>query len=482
MNKKVLTILCLVVFLIGAVAMPAFALPDQALPSFDRKVVERIDVENIWEHLEVLADEIGPRVTGTSEERASAEYIAEVLESYGYSVRLDEFALPSRVIVPEVKIVAPFDVKLHPAPLSNTALAPDDGVTAVVMDWGDSMTPPADWEPGMIAFMDAPEGEDRFYYFDDEVDAAIDAGASAVIFKMYDFGEEAFFSNILGGRLSDPVDIPAIILSPMQGEDLRYVLETDEVMINIQLETDKYSQNVVATRTPSNKTRDSGKVLIIGAHYDSVYGSPGANDNASSVVTFMEFARVVANYPIDMELKFIAFGGEEFGFLGAHHYVDSLSEEEKARIAGMINMEMLGSNYAPQEYVFTATVDGSVNFINESMLAAGARLAEFLPPTEPVGFTDHVPFHQAGITAALLARAYPGPIPWDPEGRFGLEPQYHSTYDTLDHMCKERLEQAARILAAAAYDIFRPDTPNLEQSKIRNPEKVPGPPVVVPSR
>ena len=50
-------------------------------------VIQRIDVDKMWEHLEILTENIGPRVMGTSEESDAADYIASVFESYGYEVR-----------------------------------------------------------------------------------------------------------------------------------------------------------------------------------------------------------------------------------------------------------------------------------------------------------------------------------------------------------------------------------------------------------
>lgn len=469
MKRRIFPVVSIVLSLMLLFTVPAFAVPDEAKPAFDRKVTERIEVENVWEHLEVLADEIGVRAAGTSEEREAAEYISKHFDDLGYDARLDEFELLERVIVPEVEVTSPEEFKLFPAPLTKTALAPDEGVEGTVVDWEDSLEPPEEWSEGDIAFMDSPEGATGGYSYDEEVEAALEAEASAVIFNMYDHGKETLFANILGGELDDPVDIPAIIISPMQGEELRSFLETEEeVEVQIVLEVDGTSQNVIATREPSNKNRAEDEVIIIGAHYDSVYGAPGANDNAGSVAILMEIARVIANYPLEREVKFMAFGAEERGFLGAWDYVENLTEEEKDRIAGMINVEMPGSAHEPQDEVFTATVDGHINFMNKAMLDAGARLTEELPESQAVGASDHVPFHNAGITASLFARAYPGSLPWDPEGRFGLEPQYHTPYDTLDQMCIDRLDHSARVLGAALYDLVRAETPALERSEVRN--------------
>ena len=458
MNKKiVLSSLCLAVFLLGALAFPALAVSDRALLAFDRKVIQRIDIDRMWTHLQVLAENIGPRAMGTSEEMDAADYIASVFESYGYDVSFFDFPIPETRIVPEVKVLAPVAGRLFPAPLTNTGLTAGDGITAPLIDWGDSLDPPAG-AGGKIALMDSPPGANRWTNYDDEREAALNVGAVAVILiQSTDYQ--------LGGRVSGPPSLPVIILSPAQGAELRDVLATDEVTVNIRLEAGGISSHVIAARKPKNKNKSTDEIMIIGAHYDSVYGAPGANDNASSVVVLLELARAFANYPIDRELRFMAFGAEEGGG-GSYRYVESLSEEEKAKIS-LINMEMLGSVYEPQEKTFSATADGSTNFMTEAFVAAGARFVELVPFAGAVCCSDHVPFHEEGMPSIVYARAYPGIIPWDPEGRFGLEWWYHTPLDTMERMSAERLEEAAKIAGAAAYDIIRMDTLNLVRSPIR---------------
>ena len=109
--------------------------------------------------------------------------------------------------------------------------------------------------------------------------------------------------------------------------------------------------------------------------------------------------------------------------------------------------------------------------MTDSIVAAGARFIMLVPNGGAVTGRDHVAFHNAGMDEALYARAYPGPIPWDPLHRYGLEPYYHTPLDTMEFMSRERLEEAAKIVAAGAYDILRPDTPNLSRSAVRR--KVP---------
>jgi hypothetical protein len=74
------------------------------------------------------------------------------------------------------------------------------------------------------------------------------------------------------------------------------------------------SWNVVATAPGDGSIR-----LLLGAHLDTVPGSPGGNDNASGVAAVLEAARVLAGAPSIDGLALVAFGAEEFQPQGGHH-------------------------------------------------------------------------------------------------------------------------------------------------------------------
>jgi Zn-dependent M28 family amino/carboxypeptidase len=91
------------------------------------------------------------------------------------------------------------------------------------------------------------------------------------------------------------------------------------------------------------------RVLILGAHYDTVPGSPGADDNASAVAVLLEVARNIQAASLECTVRLIAFCLEEYGFAGSAHYVGSLNKGEE-EILGMISLEMVGFTGPRQNY------------------------------------------------------------------------------------------------------------------------------------
>ena len=96
-------------------------------------------------------------------------------------------------------------------------------------------------------------------------------------------------------------------------------------------------QNVIARRSgPDRNTR-----IIVGAHFDSVAGTPGADDNASGVAVMLELARILKDHPWKKTVEFIGFHLEEWNMLGSSAYVKKL-KRERVKVRGMVSLEMVG--------------------------------------------------------------------------------------------------------------------------------------------
>ncbi|MEG4085423.1 M28 family peptidase [Microcoleus sp. POL10_C6] len=81
--------------------------------------------------------------------------------------------------------------------------------------------------------------------------------------------------------------------------------------------------------------------IVIGAHYDTVPGTPGADDNATGVAVLLELARDLASGPLKYPVQLVAFDMEEYGYLGSSHHAAKYKQQQKS-IRLMISLEMLG--------------------------------------------------------------------------------------------------------------------------------------------
>lgn len=88
------------------------------------------------------------------------------------------------------------------------------------------------------------------------------------------------------------------------------------------------------------------EVLVVGAHYDTVTMTPGADDNASGVAGLLELARMLRDRPLARSVRFIAFTNEEWPFYGREDMGSRvsarLSHDREENIVGMLSLEMIG--------------------------------------------------------------------------------------------------------------------------------------------
>jgi hypothetical protein len=201
------------------------------------------------------------------------------------------------------------------------------------------------------------------------------------------------------------------------------------------VEGTRRTRNVIAQR-PGPPAR---RVAMIGAHLDSVREGPDFNDNGSGAASTLALAERLRGR---RGLRFGFWGAEELGLYGSRGYVASLSAAERRRIAGYINLDMVGSPNAVR-YVYG---EGPVREALEQALRA-RRLA--FDEIAIGASSDHAPFDDAGISAAGLysgseerktarqARAY--------GGRSGrpLDPCYHQPCDTFDRVDQKVLAELA---------------------------------------
>ncbi len=93
-------------------------------------------------------------------------------------------------------------------------------------------------------------------------------------------------------------------------------------------------------------TERADEVIVLGAHYDTVFLTPGADDNASGVAALLEIARAMADQEYARTVRFVAFANEESPYygtslMGSRVYAQQASEHQE-NIVGMFSLEMLG--------------------------------------------------------------------------------------------------------------------------------------------
>lgn len=106
---------------------------------------------------------------------------------------------------------------------------------------------------------------------------------------------------------------------------------------------DQVPRNIEA-EIPGDVYRD--EIILVGAHYDTVVGSPGANDNATGVAGLLEIGKLLSGKKLKRTIRLVAFVNEEPPFfatknMGSYVYAQR-SRKRQENIRGMISLETLG--------------------------------------------------------------------------------------------------------------------------------------------
>ncbi|MBD2077008.1 M28 family peptidase [Phormidium sp. FACHB-592] len=104
-----------------------------------------------------------------------------------------------------------------------------------------------------------------------------------------------------------------------------------------QLQVFEGGVNVFAQRPGTTADADA---LLVSAHYDTVQGSPGADDNSSAIATTLEVARLLGSRSTQRPLWLAFFDREETGLLGSLNFTSR--PENLVNLAGVVNLEMMG--------------------------------------------------------------------------------------------------------------------------------------------
>jgi Zn-dependent M28 family amino/carboxypeptidase len=209
---------------------------------------------------------------------------------------------------------------------------------------------------------------------------------------------------------------------------------------------------------------DPNRVIVVGAHLDSVPAGPGINDNGSGSGTILEIAEVYAQQRLTPrnKLRFMWYGAEEFNLIGSTFYVNNLSQAERDKIELMLNFDMIGSpNFVRFVYDGNNSAGGGAvgpagsGAIEQLFLDYFASQGLATDPTPFNGRSDYGPFIAAGIPAGGLFTGAEGIKTAEQAAIYGgtagtqYDPCYHLACDTYANNSNTALDQMSDAVAHA---------------------------------
>jgi Zn-dependent M28 family amino/carboxypeptidase len=248
-------------------------------------------------------------------------------------------------------------------------------------------------------------------------------------------------------------------------------------------EKDRAWENIVVKIKGTNAV-DADRpeqVVLLGAHFDAVPHSPGADDDGTGTAALLELARVLKGREFKRSVRLVWFNGEEVGLIGSRKYAAAARramQEKRAEIVAMVSVEMLGyysdepdSQQSPipriegvfepptiADFIALASTQKHAplqHMVVDAMKAGAPDLKivapDFIPdlPFTPPDLlrSDHAPFLAIGVPAFLIGDT----------ANF-RSPHYHQPSDTVETIDPVRFTLCVRALASVVETLANADT------------------------
>ena len=390
--------------------------------------------ETAYAHLHELCVSIGPRHAGSPNEERAARYIDNYFKSLGLSCQMIPYNI-STFDGADARLTVSGLGDVDCVALPYCKSTDHDGVSGelVIKESVEELAADQSVKGKVIALLGSYMGKDY--------ERAIKAQPAAII----QIG--GMFVKPARGRLSPEKRahgaVPTVNITYEEGLRIRSSLPA-ECTLSVRTHGERIaeSHNVVGELTG---TTHPDEIIIVGAHYDTVWASPGGQDNGAGTAILMELARVFSEKRSRRTLRFIAFGGEEMGLRGSIAYARGLKNEKPEvetesdktgnsalldRIEFMVNIDVQGTRLGSNSFFGFGPPD----------IAASVRLlcSEIGPHhsiTDGETYSsDNVPFGDLGIPSATFGRA-------GGNSMFG-----HTTEDSIEHCSADALDRSGKFI------------------------------------
>jgi len=215
------------------------------------------------------------------------------------------------------------------------------------------------------------------------------------------------------------------------------------------------ARNIEGTLVGLNETSD--EIYIVCGHYDTVSGSPGADDDGSGTVAVLAAAYIMSQYAVNHTVRFVAFSGEEQGLLGSREYAQD-AYENGDNIVGVLNADMIGyaltSDHGSNIKIYENTASHWLTDFTDDVSQLYCDYIDLnIIPSGTSGGSDHYSFWQYGYDAIFYHE-------------YKFNDYYHSSQDTIDNMNVTYAVKVSKLILATLSEVAQaclpsnpPDTP-----------------------
>jgi carboxypeptidase Q len=435
------------------------------------KQLQKAALESDYAYRQVahLANNIGPRLSGSAQAAKAVEYVARDLRALGCEVRLEKVMVPHWVRGEETAALVQFPgqaantaQKIVLCALGNSVATPKEGIEAEVLavkNFDELKSMPRERVAGKIVLFNYPfdkqmaaEGRsfkaysEAVVYRSDGPSAAARQGAVACLVRSVGNAEYRLPHTGLTDYAKDAPKIPAGAVTAEDADLIVDLVRQGPVKLKLVLTPqtlpDAESANVIADIKGSEHP---DQVVIVSGHLDSWDLGTGAIDDAAGIAVSMETANLIRKLSLKPKrtIRVIAWMNEENGEAGSKQYAKDHEKEIQNHFAAM---ETDGGAGHPIGVNIKAKpeVKGMFTPVANILQASGAGILDLV---EHCG-ADIEPLERAGVPAF-------SPIQ---DSRFYFN-YHHTAADTLDKIVPKELAENSAVVAVVAYALANMERP-----------------------
>lgn len=227
-------------------------------------------------------------------------------------------------------------------------------------------------------------------------------------------------------RLSGAAELsPGVFLSdratPARRDATRQYLLDQWAELGLRGQLHEYSETGTNVFAALPATIDTTQTVVIGAHFDTVPASPGANDNATGVAMVLSLGRWLSELPCrDLDVLLVLFDEEEIGLLGSAGFAAWLTTQP-IDVISVHTIDQMGWDADGDRALELERADDGLYELYEDAEPLAPGMTPLIPTN--TGFTDHVSFRELGFSAVGLTEEF---VSGD------TTPHYHLPSDTFD--------------------------------------------------
>ncbi len=343
--------------------------------------------EDAYDFLKGLASY--ERLAGTVGEEEARRYIVSVMEKAGYKTLLEEFTVKTfRILRNEFHVLEPWNEEIDCRGVGFSGSTPEEGVVAPLryVETGDPLLLPRT-KGEILLLSEPPPTVEKLFELSKYEPSGI------VLSEGTPFRKPSQVDRLF--EVSRRFRVPTVFISFEDAFRLVTNNASKSRLVLTQQEFDADTCNIVVEK---KGVKYPEEIIVVGAHYDTVYGVKGGVDNAGGVALLMELAKSMSSLDLKRTVRFVFFTGEELGLRGSFNYVEK-HEDEVEKVMMMVNLDVNGGAIGGCNAVVTGPQE-----VKTYLEAMSKELGVNLSVSQDVYSSDSIPFSNRGVPSVSFYR------------------------------------------------------------------------------